>query len=1379
MVQIDKPFVRESGSWPFPNTITENICRYAGREGSAALFSAIGPWNNGGPVARKAIYYEPFTYWDWHGVPLDERFTNSRGFKRQLMWERQRGYRREDCDGDFGYPSPRARWQAFRTSIAIDPERRFWVKRIAVAHWMDEDDLNWIEHHLSELEGLDLSDTLVKCASSSKSKGASLPSVKMQALLAKLKWLGIPDVRAPGSEYMETFPLKRCLSMCTVLQALCIRDTHSEAMRPYTFASAEAASKYITQTVADIPASTANLELRMCQPWVDSFVAELVKQKPSVTHIGIDLGAWFQTYQPAANRVNREEIQNSVAAAAYKTVLDTYEEEHNKVLPAKSKWWLPNSLALENGRISQNYQVDRPNFARNWYGNERGGAQASKDQIEIFGNEGDKPTSAKNSHDRPNFTSLYENLFRLYQAGTSTGQGIVQFFPLTPEWQANSINAIHPLAMIQPKSNGKNLSTDQLVDMYDWLKKIFDWRPVIDWDYFMKPGSPDGQDAPIQQIAQQFQHMRDARIPIKILIGRRRSDSSSLYWGHDEAIWAQTLDKPFNDSMDQIAPLVDALIIHYDLRNPIDHERLEDIDQQEPYIGPTAVCPRSLCPWKRKDCPFEKQWDERPVATSTRITTNGSATTSDNSRDIPKHSPRLASSSISCLPTGVDADLQTLDDYDPANTEGEQTLHKLARHAAYLREAVGWQRFWTEYSPKLKNLSELHIRMPHAFDKVGSLRLRKLLDRRQGWKMHTFAAERQHMQTCEDLEWSIGRGDNEVTHLPEDKIWPGGRFVRRLWVRMDASPSFNVPALEGAIEAVPGPQKRASNSVLDNVSEYEIERIERKELERAIREAKLAAQREDDYQKSLNAARKRQTPAVDSTSEGIETVNIGSQEKQGTRRLSAQERRNRLTARQTWLVEMQGHAHNLSERNIETVIQHDLHRSSNAIKTIAGDAIQIREVLQNTRAELQRRVALCPNDVLRARITSSSLEDLVKQLDEKRARPMAVQLLEQERRKAAAKAKADAVADSGSPLANDDMADVPITNSESPETRKSTREIPETLPLPNDYVSDDQPGGGFAPNHLLGPSQPSGQPPETLEDSDVESLFGEPPEPTRPVGLPKPELAISPPNTAIETLEDSPVDLEDDDFSDNSNESGGAVVSRFPNTIPETLDVEHFNVNTQTVAEPVPSLGPPIIGEPHSQRDIPATRVINTQVEEVLSVEKTTRTATAQVPTHNRSTTPAQTTQAENQTESPAPEDILTSTEGPEVVFPVIRETPETPPPAAPQFYITLPPATPPNPSSQHTHPAPTKTPFTPRTSTPTPQTPPPPPPTTTSVPDKSARKRPRSTRSATPVVASRRSTRSVTPVSYVEVDSDEDGGEGGRKRRYVYSIRFDSIKRY
>jgi hypothetical protein len=136
-----KPYERESQPWSLPKDVTKTVCLLAGREASAALCIALAMGRHtGSTAAHEATFYEPFNYWDWHGVAPDDDFA--REVKRQRFWEHERGFIVNDTKA-FGYPTSRARWQAFKSELEKSPESSQWVKRIAIAHWMSTQDLTW------------------------------------------------------------------------------------------------------------------------------------------------------------------------------------------------------------------------------------------------------------------------------------------------------------------------------------------------------------------------------------------------------------------------------------------------------------------------------------------------------------------------------------------------------------------------------------------------------------------------------------------------------------------------------------------------------------------------------------------------------------------------------------------------------------------------------------------------------------------------------------------------------------------------------------------------------------------------------------------------------------------------------------------------------------------------------------------------------------------------------------------------------------------------------------------------------------------------------------------------------------------------------------
>jgi hypothetical protein len=65
-----------------PNPITKNICRHAGREASAILHIALSN-TDAISAAFQAVYYEPFSCWDWHGLHPDDMLAFEQ--KRRLI----------------------------------------------------------------------------------------------------------------------------------------------------------------------------------------------------------------------------------------------------------------------------------------------------------------------------------------------------------------------------------------------------------------------------------------------------------------------------------------------------------------------------------------------------------------------------------------------------------------------------------------------------------------------------------------------------------------------------------------------------------------------------------------------------------------------------------------------------------------------------------------------------------------------------------------------------------------------------------------------------------------------------------------------------------------------------------------------------------------------------------------------------------------------------------------------------------------------------------------------------------------------------------------------------------------------------------------------
>ena len=473
-----------------------------------------------------------------------------------------------------------------------------------------------------------------------------------------------------------------------------------------------------------------------------------------------------------------------------------------------------------------------------------------------------------------------------------------------PEWQVKSTDLVHPFALIQklPFNDGHvqqgtrhtPVEVSLVEDVYAWLNKTFKWRPVFDWDWFVTPNynSLDNDldyafdqlreqwgfkvDSPasvrgvqydrlVLQVAKQFRYMRQSGIPVHLRLGSRGPDTSSLYWGwpYDKTAWERWIESPFDASLRSVANHVDTLSVLYDLRNPLDDERLEEIEEQQPYDQPAARCPRVICPWKNKNnCPFVKQWPQTSSPTSQKMA---------NKMRLKIAEPLvwLASNTLSVPIAGEYVNEYTSDDSDTEDFMSTRTLHQLARRAAYEREAVGWQRFWSEYAPRLTNLSELHVRMPRCFDKIGSMRLGRLINPNAGWKMAAFADEQQDTQTREDVVPHRGNDSSSYKREAEPKIWPAGRFVRRSWVRMAPPPDFTAKQGGRSSGNARSPRQGsvANTSGTGDLSEEDIEKREQEELDKAIARAREAALGEQELEETLQPVKKRPPPITVSDTE--------------------------------------------------------------------------------------------------------------------------------------------------------------------------------------------------------------------------------------------------------------------------------------------------------------------------------------------------------------------------------------------------------------------------------------------------------------------------------------------------------------------------------
>ncbi|KAH8704584.1 hypothetical protein GQ44DRAFT_777949 [Phaeosphaeriaceae sp. PMI808] len=782
--------------WPLSSQITRSIAYLAGREASISLYIALGR-KESASAALEAAYSEPFTYWDWHGLP--ERNVFAKDFMR---------------------------WDMFMTRIAEKPERVEWVTRIAVAHWMEMSDLRWIAKSFTNLRGLDLSDYSGGYLNASANN--FWPSLfqhklleneeEVRALLAKLTWLSIPDLR---KGYNPQHPARGVLPHCTSLKSLCIRGEDSEFM-PMNNNNHKFVCGMIHGIVKYTPCRVTTIELRLVFPFIDRLADTLKKHKSTIKRIGLDLGTWIQAfYQTTQPHSDRLDLKIRAISAAYKDYSEAYDEEHNKLVSSDSKWWLPKSFITDTADNKLTADLDCPL-------DERGHNTNLEEYLHSW-----------------EFMTLPSMLNKFREISETRTD--ITLFALTREHQQNSTRLLHPFALLQ-RASPKD-STVQ-AETYVWLNRYLKWRPILDWDWFVRPdlqntdkslednyrqmksqwsSTSTAHRPPANEVSteliNQIKLMKNAGIPIHILIGRRPRSTSSLYWGwpHNSASWARLLQKPFDVGLGTIAPLIDTLTIAYDLRNPLDPERLQVIDMQQPYEGPRSS--RSQA----------KPGTSMSYGSTVFLETQKMA---NKATLKPKqYYPLAPIVPLDVLQVGTYADTcPSDDDSNTASLNSSATMHQIATRAAYLREAVSWQRFWGEYASKLTSLSELNVRMPQCFDEVGSVRLARLLNRNKGWTMVVFADERQRVQG----EDESGEG-GEVLHS-------AGRFVRRKWICMN--PPSDCEDNEVIAREVAG-NRGARLHTLDDDKDETILQNDQQALSDAIKVAQKAANREKSREREL------------------------------------------------------------------------------------------------------------------------------------------------------------------------------------------------------------------------------------------------------------------------------------------------------------------------------------------------------------------------------------------------------------------------------------------------------------------------------------------------------------------------------------------------
>lgn len=718
-----------------------------------------------------------------------------------------------------------------------------------------------------------------------------------ERLLSRLTWLGIPDFRHPSEQFSLDL-VQKTLPRCTSLQTLSLRQNRAEV----EFTNVHDYVCKLPLTVAQYaPKTVTTLELRLIFPCMDRLVDTLKAQRSSIKRLGIDFGAWVQRYS-RQQRTSAKELNESTSSRAANTAAKTlrfeaYEEAHDDALGAEERWHLPESRFGQDASSGpdHNYAVDgRHGFEREFYGQAESKGQLLPELQPHRKGLGCLVSATKDHrHDVDNHLgemhthSLSALLNHLYTIGTMH-KGL-KFFALKPEWQEKSTDPVHPLALIEdPPILGEiKAYNDKLVALpalqpvvFTWINKTFDWRPIFDWDWFMDPcrGDVDGAysilvqrwneetphskpsivDKLVAEVAKRFQVVKDAGIPIHLLVGRRHPDQSNLYWGwpRDEATWARWLKERFDVKLKPVAPLVSTLTVMYDLRSPLDEDRLQALDKLLPKNTTgleESICPRPVCPWKAVDrsCPFPKdhQWP-RSTPRNTYYQPQRMANKQKMSTDPPP--PLKLAPNHPCLPatghhtSGLDSE--------------DDTLYVHTRNAAYMREAVGWQRFWAAYAPHLTNLQALNFRMPKVFDGTGSVKLANLLDPVLGWEMKAHADEAGPRKMV-GLEESDELGFRP-TRLVEkgEKIWDAGTFVRRTWVKLPPDDWNGKKKQEP--EALTKGEEDIDDPFSDGEETNEIDAREKEELKKAMKRAEDAARLVADMEAELKT---KQIPSSDPT----------------------------------------------------------------------------------------------------------------------------------------------------------------------------------------------------------------------------------------------------------------------------------------------------------------------------------------------------------------------------------------------------------------------------------------------------------------------------------------------------------------------------------
>lgn len=679
-------------------------------------------------------------------------------------------------------------------------------------------------------------------------------------LWRRLKWLGVPDWRSSSSAAKLVGSLVPAWAVS--LSTVAIRGEYTRDLGADEVGSVHHhVCRFILGIERIVPPSVTTLELRLSVPFLRYFLEQIAKRRPGIKRVGIDLGAWVQVFplrkvpdelrdedvRRVARRLARAEAKSAFFQEGdfdwtyrrwEERVKGTREYEREREWVGKVGSWYRNRSGCfveDEGAMSKAKQDGREESEKTDGGEDREYEffdDLLKDRI---GDDNTCPLDDSEHHahtvdelDATRADTLSKMLGKLYLARREARQG-PELFGLEGEVAQRSFDPIHPLTLTQVESltgvgSGKDYDTwtpDKLEEVYPWLEKTFQWRPIFDWDWFMVPqdmaltADPSlvpSDDLPrweyrsqiaegpsrrgqafyyaLIEIKEQFNFLNNAGIPVHLLIGRRDPNLSNCYWGwpYTPDSWKAWLQDDFSTNLETIAEHIDTLSILYDLRNPLDPDRLSFIDARRPHHPPRGHCPTRVCPFTPKLCPFVKKYPNarkhhpRPQVKHLHRLRRSSA--KPGVLYYPDYSG-LAASSTTTPPAGDHADAHAL--YDDDNAEESHPPHQFARRSVFAREALAWHRFWAVYAPAFTRLSALRVRMPAAMDAIGSWPLWRLLDLSSGWSMVSFTDERAFLQTEEDLQRDFSREISPTpasvyAHKKEERVWPSGRFVRRSWV---------------------------------------------------------------------------------------------------------------------------------------------------------------------------------------------------------------------------------------------------------------------------------------------------------------------------------------------------------------------------------------------------------------------------------------------------------------------------------------------------------------------------------------------------------------------------------------------------------------------